>query len=152
MYLASPMHGDDAGGSGKGSGSEGSSVDEGYGYIISDRRSGKKKAYQDYTDVDVERSYPLPESSPEPTPLPLHDLQTLQQLEQRVPRLLEEVARFGGIPAATNSSVVMGLVVLFSHGSCCALRTSHLYSHKIQGFKQQGYNMKDKRIVKFKSA
>jgi hypothetical protein len=53
MYLTSPMHGDDAGGSGKGSGSEGSSVDEGYGYIISDRRSGKKKAYQDYTDVDA---------------------------------------------------------------------------------------------------
>ncbi|OEL31668.1 hypothetical protein BAE44_0007312 [Dichanthelium oligosanthes] len=53
MYLASPMHGDDAGGSGKGSGSEGSSVDDGYGYIISDRRSGKK-AYEDYADADAD--------------------------------------------------------------------------------------------------
>jgi hypothetical protein len=56
MYLASPMHGDDAGGSGKGSGSEGSSVDDGYGYIVSDRRSGKKKAYQDYADADDDDS------------------------------------------------------------------------------------------------
>ncbi|RCV31597.1 hypothetical protein SEVIR_6G197100v4 [Setaria viridis] len=55
MYLASPMHGDDAGGSGKGSGSEGSSVDDGYGYIISDRRSGKK-AYEDYADADDDDS------------------------------------------------------------------------------------------------
>ena len=49
------MHGDDAGGSGKGSGSEGSSVDDGYGYIISDRRSGKK-AYEDYANADDDDS------------------------------------------------------------------------------------------------
>jgi len=55
MYLASPMHGDDTGGSGKGSGSEGSSVDDGYGYIISDRRSGKK-AYEDYANADDDDS------------------------------------------------------------------------------------------------
>jgi hypothetical protein len=48
MYLASPMHGDD--GSGKGSGSEGSSVDDGYGYVNGRRRSGK--AYEDYADDD----------------------------------------------------------------------------------------------------
>ncbi|XP_062196259.1 protein SOB FIVE-LIKE 4-like [Phragmites australis] len=53
MYLASPMHGDDSGG-GKGSGSEGSSVDDGYGYI-SNRRSGKK-AYDDYADADDDDS------------------------------------------------------------------------------------------------
>ncbi|KAL6646058.1 hypothetical protein ACP70R_017666 [Stipagrostis hirtigluma subsp. patula] len=47
MYLVSPLHGDDSGGA-KGSGSEGSSVDDGYGYIISDRRSGK--AYEDDDD------------------------------------------------------------------------------------------------------
>ncbi|CAO2211308.1 unnamed protein product [Urochloa humidicola] len=52
MYLVSPMHGDDDAG-GKGSGSEGSSVDDGYGYIISDRRSGKK-VYQDYADADAD--------------------------------------------------------------------------------------------------
>lgn len=53
MYLASPMHG----GSGKGSGSEGSSVDDGYGYIVSDRRSGKKAAYEDYyADADDDDS------------------------------------------------------------------------------------------------
>ncbi|CAO2202304.1 unnamed protein product [Urochloa humidicola] len=58
MYLTSPMHGDSAGGSsgGKVSGSEGSSVDDGYGYIISDRRSGKKKAYEDYADADDDDS------------------------------------------------------------------------------------------------
>ncbi|KAF8747756.1 hypothetical protein HU200_013164 [Digitaria exilis] len=60
MYLASPMHGDDVGGSGKGSsGSEGSSVDDGYGYIISDRiiRSRRgKKAYEDYADADDDDS------------------------------------------------------------------------------------------------
>ncbi|KAF8654339.1 hypothetical protein HU200_061519 [Digitaria exilis] len=58
MYLASPMHGDDVGGSGKGSsGSEGSSVDDGYGYTISDRiiRSRRgKKAYEDYADADAD--------------------------------------------------------------------------------------------------
>jgi hypothetical protein len=53
MYLASPMHGDDGGGSGKGSGSgsAGSSVDDGYGYIKGRCRSGSK-AYEDYTDDD----------------------------------------------------------------------------------------------------
>ncbi|KAL6858865.1 hypothetical protein ACP4OV_017867 [Aristida adscensionis] len=49
MYLVSPLHGDDSGGS-KGSGSEGSSVDDGYGYIISDRRS--RKAYEDEAEDD----------------------------------------------------------------------------------------------------
>ncbi|TVU05440.1 hypothetical protein EJB05_48604, partial [Eragrostis curvula] len=48
MYLVSPMHGD---GSGKGSGSEGSSVDDGYGYI-NGRRSRSGKAYEDYADDD----------------------------------------------------------------------------------------------------
>ncbi|XP_062192659.1 protein SOB FIVE-LIKE 4-like [Phragmites australis] len=51
MYLASPMHGDVGGGSGKGSGSEGSSVDDGYG-CISDRSRSGKKAYEDYADDD----------------------------------------------------------------------------------------------------
>ncbi|GJN15891.1 hypothetical protein PR202_gb02836 [Eleusine coracana subsp. coracana] len=50
MYLASPIDGDDGSGSGKGSGSEGSSVDDGYGYINGRRRSGK--AYDDYADDD----------------------------------------------------------------------------------------------------
>jgi hypothetical protein len=51
MYLASPMHGDDGGGSGKGSGSEGSSVDDGYGYINGGRRRSGK-VYEDYADDD----------------------------------------------------------------------------------------------------
>jgi hypothetical protein len=52
MYLASPMHGDDDGG-GKRSGSEGSNVDDGYGYISG---RGSRKEYEDDGDGDDDDS------------------------------------------------------------------------------------------------
>ncbi|KAL5230919.1 hypothetical protein ABZP36_029695 [Zizania latifolia] len=54
MYLASHMHGDDDRG-GEGCGSEGSNVDDGYGYI-SGRGSGGRKKHEDDGDGDDDDS------------------------------------------------------------------------------------------------
>jgi len=53
MYLASPMQGDDDDG-GKGSGSDGSNVDDGYGYryIVRGRKGAGKEYHEDGDDND----------------------------------------------------------------------------------------------------